>query len=87
MKTEKTEETHEKGISIRVNGQIKLVTDKELTFDQLVNLFFGDNPPGGPYEITYSHGRTSKPEGILVEGQSVPIIKGMVFNVRPTDKS
>ena len=90
MEKNKFEETHEKGNVIMINGNRKDVTDEELTFDQLINLAFDDNPPKGSnvrFEITYRRGRSERPEGILVEGQSVDITKGMIFNVTPSDGS
>lgn len=78
-----------KGTTIIVNGREKTVKAKELTFDQLVALAF-DNPPTGDnivFTITYRRGPGHKPEGTLVDGQSVKIKDGMVFNVTATDKS
>jgi hypothetical protein len=39
------------------------------------------------YTITYRRGHGQKPEGTLVDGQSVKLKDGMIFNVTPTDKS
>lgn len=76
-------------VPIIVNGREKIVSEKELTFDQLVKLAF-DNPPTGEFicfTITFRRGRGNKPEGTLVEGESVKVKKGMIFNVTATDKS
>ncbi len=78
-----------KEYTIIVNGREKTVTTKELTFDQLVSLAFED-PPSGEFicfTITYRRGRGNKPEGTLIEGESVKIKNGMIFNVTATDKS
>ena len=87
-KKEKPDEA-DKTVTIIVNGREKTVSEKGLTFDQLVNLAF-ENPPTGEFicfTITYRRGQGSKPEGTLVEGEVVKVKKGMVFNVTATDKS
>ncbi len=79
----------EKEYTIIVNGREKVVTTKELTFDEVVALAF-DNPPSGPYicfTITYRRGHGNKPEGTLTEGEAVKVKDGMIFNVTATDKS
>jgi len=79
----------EKEYTIIVNTREQVVTEKELTFAQVVALAF--NPvPSGPYiviTVTYRNGHGNKPEGTLVEGETVKIKKGMIFNVTATDKS
>lgn len=79
----------EKTYTVVVNGRQKTVTTKELTFAQVVALAF-DNPPSGPnivFTITYRRGEGNKPEGTLVEGDTVKVKDGMIFNVTATDKS
>lgn len=82
-------EEMEKDITIYVNGRKKEVAkNSSLTFAQLVALAF-DSVPAGPnfmFTITYTKGEGSKPEGTLVEGASVKVKDGMVFNVTATDK-
>ncbi len=80
---------HTKEFTIIVNGREKSVNERELSFAQIVALAF-DNPPSGPnivFTITYRKGENNKPEGTLVEGGSVKIRDGMIFNVTATDKS
>ena len=80
---------HNKQYTIIVNGRQKVVTSKELSFDEVVALAF-DNPPTGQniiFTITYRRGEGNKPEGTLVEGETVKIKEGMIFNVTATDKS
>lgn len=82
-------EQADKEVTIIVNGREKTVSEKELSFDQLVKLAF-ENPPTGEFicfTITYRRGQGNKPEGTLLEGESVKVKKGMVFNVSATDKS
>lgn len=79
----------DKAITIIVNGREKTVTSKDLTFDEVVNLGF-DDPQRGPYivfTITYRRGHGDKPEGSLIEGETVKVKDGMIFNVTRTDKS
>ena len=76
-------------ISIIVNGREKTVSETELSFSEIVRLAF-ENPPTGEnfcFTITYRNGYDCKPEGSLVEGQTIKIKKGMIFNVTSTDKS
>jgi hypothetical protein len=78
-----------KHFDIFVNGRKKVVTTRELLFDQVVALAF-DPVPTGPYvmfTITYRHGPHANPEGNLLEGGVVKVKDGMVFNVTQTNKS
>jgi Multiubiquitin len=78
-----------KSITIIVNGREKEVAEKEISFAEIVALAF-DNPPTGPnivFTVTFRRGQDHKPEGTLVEGETVEVKKGMIFNVTATDKS
>jgi Multiubiquitin len=75
--------------TIVVNGREKIVAQRELSFRELVALAF-DNPATAGntvYTIPYRRGEGNKPEGTLVEGESVKVKNGMIFNVTATDKS
>lgn len=77
-------------IEVIINGQAKTVEEKELSFDELVAIAHDGNPPEGPnwfFTISYRRGNGNKPEGSLLEGESVKVKKGMVFNVTSTDRS
>lgn len=78
---------HHKEIDIVINGEATTVTEKEMTFDEIVRLAFPNGPFGSSirYTVTYTdkHGH----DGSLVEGQSVHVKEGMVFNVGNTDRS
>lgn len=78
-----------KGKTVIVNGRPKVVETKELAFTQVVNLAFDDVPTGENvmFTVTYRRGHGNKPEGTLIEGESVKVKEGMVFNVTATDKS
>jgi hypothetical protein len=80
----------EKTVTIIVNGRQKVVPKKEtLSFDEIVNLAYDNNPPSGPnivVTVTYSKGEDGK-QGTLVKGGDVKVKDGMIFNVTATDKS
>lgn len=82
-------DTHDKEFTIIINGRKKEVTAKELSFEDIVNLAFDNNPPKGPnvvITVTYSKGEDGK-QGTLLPGDIVKIKNNMVFNVTATDKS
>jgi len=84
------EQGHSRPFTIIVNGQQKMVTAREMSYEEIVNLAFDSNPPTGPYiviTVTYRRGHGSKPEGNLGPGETVKIKDGMIFNVTATDKS
>ncbi len=75
--------------TIIVNGQQKVVTADELSFDQIIDLAFDPSQRGPQIEFTvdFRKGEDKKPKGSLVQGQTVKIKDGMIFNVTRTDKS
>lgn len=78
-----------KEFDIIVNGRQKVVTEKEISFAEIVALAF-DNPPTGSniiFTVTYRKGEGHKPEGTLIAGGKVKVKDGMIFNVTATDKS
>ncbi len=79
----------EKEFTIVVNGREKTVTDRTLSFDQLVHLAFEDPPTGEfiCFTITFRRGHGDKPEGILNEGEPLKVKDRMIVNVIVTDKS
>ena len=80
---------HNKELTIIVNGRQKVVTEKEISFAEIVTLAF-DNPPTGEniiLTVTYHKGEGNKPEGTLIIGETVKVKGGMIFNVTATDKS
>lgn len=81
---------HDKSITILVNAEEKTVSTDTLTFDELVSLAYDGNPPTGEnwsFTISYRRGHGNKPEGSLVQGETVKVKKGMIFNVTGTDQS
>lgn len=74
-------------VTIIVNGTQQEVEKGDLTFAQIVALASG--LPTGPnilYTITVRKA-DGKPDGTVVEGASVKVKDGTVFNVTATDKS
>ena len=75
--------------TIIVNGREKVVTQHELSFIDVVRLAF-ENPQIDEnivYTVTFKRGPDHKPEGTMVDGDSVKVKPGMIFNVTRTDKS
>lgn len=74
---------------IIVNAEPKEVAARRLSFAEVVKLAFPAPPSGSNilYTITYRHGPKANREGSLLEGSSVKIRNGMIFNVTATDKS
>lgn len=82
-------ENKEKQYEIIVNGRQKVVTEKKLSFFDIVKLAFGEIISDGRkiYTMTFKKGEDNKPEGILVEGDVIKVKQGVIFNVSATDKS
>lgn len=76
-------------VTLVVNGRQKVVSKETLTFMEVVQLAF-DSPPTGPnilFTITFRRGHGEKPEGTLIEGDTLKVKDGMIINVTATDKS
>jgi hypothetical protein len=74
---------------IIVNARPRVVNDKRVTFEQVVQLAF-PGPHGGNivFSMTYQHGASSPHSGELGPGGAVDVKKkGTIFNVTKTDKS
>lgn len=78
-----------KTVTIIVNGRAHEFPKEEISFAEVVDLAYPGQVQGGNivFTVTYKRGRGDKPEGELVEGQSVKLKEKMVFNVVRTDKS
>lgn len=89
MTASRAETQETKVVTIIVNGRPKEVPARELSYEDVVNLAFGNSPPTGPYvviTVTYSKGVDRK-EGSLQKGESVKLKEGMIFDVTATDRS
>lgn len=89
IQQQKDKKPNDKATEIILNGRKIEVTEKKLSFEQVVKLAlpnaeFGENIA---YTVTYKRGTNQKPKGVMVKGDVVTIKKGMVFNVTRTDKS
>jgi hypothetical protein len=85
-----SQDKEEKTVAIIVNTRPKQWTEKNISFDQVVSLAYDGNPPSGSdwiFTVTYRKGEDSKKEGTMVEGDTVRVKDGMVFNVTATNKS
>ncbi len=83
------EDKSNKDVTIIVNGRPRQVEKTEISFDEVVKLAF-ETPPYGQntlFTVTYKRGHGNKSDGTLVEGDSVKVKDGMIFNVSVTDKS
>lgn len=81
-------EKGKKPVTIIVNAQQKTVAKEQLFFDDVVDLAYPGGPRGATlvYTVAYRRARGNK-SGTLVEGESVPVKEGMIFDVTQTDKS
>jgi hypothetical protein len=81
-----TTETESMAYRIVVNGQPKTATSEILTYDDVVRLAFPNGEPNTIYRVTFR--KAEHPHaGTLVEGQTVEIKEGTIFDVTPTGKS
>jgi len=79
----------QKVFSIVVNAQKREVAEPKLSFAEVVKLAFPIPPEGQNimFTIKYRKGPGVNPRGSLLEGQSVRVKNGMIFDVTPTDRS
>jgi Multiubiquitin len=76
-------------VTIVVNTIEHQVEKEEISFDELVKLAFGDNPPTGndvQIKIAYHH-KHGGGEGKVQPGGTVKVKDGMIFDVSATYKS
>jgi hypothetical protein len=78
----------EKGFNIIVNGRPKAVTLNVLSFADVVKLAYENAPFGAntAYTVTYRNSADHK-QGSLVEGGTVEVRNGTIFNVSATNQS
>ncbi|GAB1342132.1 multiubiquitin domain-containing protein [Gemmatimonas sp.] len=75
--------------NIVINGRHRTVTDPRVTFEQIVQLAFPDQPaePNAVYSMTYRHAASAPHAGEVAAGGSVQVKNGTVFNVTKTIQS
>lgn len=76
-----------KEFTIIVNGRERKFTEKKISYIEVVRLAFDPLDPNMIYTVTYKRGDDKKPEGRMVEGDTVTVKEGMIFNVTATRKS
>lgn len=76
-----------KNVTIKVNGRRRVVEKRRHSYREIAAIAY-PNPDFDKfnYTITYLHG-VHGAEGDLVEGETIEVKNGMVFNVRRSDKS
>ena len=79
-------EDDKKTVTIIVNGRKREVPKGVLSFSEIVALSGLPNDPNTIFTVTYRRGEGNK-EGTLVQGESVKVKEGMIFDVTPTNKS
>lgn len=79
----------QKTFRLIVNLEEKFVVKKKQSFNDIVKLAYPVPPPGPTpdYTVGYRKGPAANPKGSLVQGQSVKVKDGMIFDVTPSDKS
>jgi hypothetical protein len=75
--------------NIIVNAREKQWFNEKITYNEVVVLAFGfaENKAITTYSVTYKKGDNNKPEGIIVEGDSIRVKDGMLFSVTATNRS
>ena len=75
--------------TIIVNGEEKQVVERRISFSEVVELAFGVEPPNPNicFTMTFKKAAGKRKQGTPVEGDSVKVKDGTVFNVTRTDKS
>lgn len=80
---------HRHAETIIINATSYEVPDKELSYEQVVNLAYDGAPPTGEnvvITVTYSRGENGK-SGDMLPGDTVKVKSRMVFDVSATDRS
>lgn len=74
-----------KSYDIVVNGKQRTVTEKTISYEQVVRLAFPEGPLDILFTVAYAnpHGK----DGTLAPGQDAHVKEGMSFNVVKTNRS
>lgn len=79
----------DKRTTVIINATAHEVAGKEISFEQVVNLFYRNAPPTGEnvvITVTCSRGEHGQ-EGTMLPGDRVKLKSKMVFDVSATDRS
>ena len=79
--------SHNKSITIIVNGRKREVTEGKMSYEEIVKLAFPDDPSNQDFDFTVAYANPHGKDGELVPGQEVHVKEGMVFNVTKTNRS
>lgn len=77
-------------VTIVVDGTQHQWSEKEISYQQVVDIAYSGSPPSGDQvqiSVGYRRGHGQKPEGDLEPGQSAKVKDGMIFDVTATDRS
>ncbi len=78
----------EEVFSIFVNSDEHEISEKQISYAQVVDLFLGSGgKPSNQYLVKYSHGPVENPSGTLLPEQKVTVKNGMRFRVAGTGES
>jgi len=79
----------QKSFKIIVNGQLKDWDKKQISFQEVIVLAFGNYVEVATmvYTVAYEDGPKQNPEGSMVKGSTVFIKDKMIFHATQTDKS
>jgi hypothetical protein len=72
---------------IIVNARPREVTGERISYGQVVNLAFPDDPSASQFLYSVHYTGPHVPDGTLAEGQSVKLENGMKFDVTKTNRS
>jgi hypothetical protein len=72
---------------IIVNARPKEVTGTQISYRELVNLAFPDDPHNSEVLFSIHYTAPHLPDGTLAEGQTVKLENGMKFDVTKTNRS
>ena len=78
-----------KEVTVVFNGRPRVVPKEHLSFEEVIAYSF-DTPPSGDgvqFTIQFTRGHSGKPNGTLLEGESVKVKDGMEFDVTATNRS
>jgi len=78
---------HNKTTTIIINGRKREVTEKTMSYEEIVKLAFPDDPSNQDFDFTVAYANPHGKDGELVPGQEVHVKEGMVFNVTKTNRS
>jgi hypothetical protein len=77
----------EKEFNIIINGRPKTVTDKKISFIDIITLAYGSFNQSEDIAYTVAYTNNKHRDGALVYNESLRIHEGVIFNVTKTNRS